>query len=95
MEYRWHLRCNRPCGWRQRLAQRLHALAARLDGRWCLAIEIRSAPPLERDRQAAVLRAALKRVDVLLGDECRAAAVECWLRRYRPGLYGDRATQHE
>lgn len=83
------LRVDAPRGWRQLVGAALQRLAARIDGRWFVAIEIAGDPPLARDRQVAVLRAGFEHAYRLLVDEGCAAAVERALRAARPELYAE------
>jgi hypothetical protein len=88
--FAWRMSTNSPRGWRQRVAQWLHLMAQRLDGRHSLAIDFECQPQIAPACQRAVLVQALKQAQTLLHDEVQAAAVEQRLRADRPELYRDR-----
>lgn len=60
MDYSYSFRCNSPRVWRQRLAQWLCRMAARLDGRFVMAVEVTTSPALSRVYVAQALGVGLE-----------------------------------
>lgn len=90
-EWSTHLRVNGPAAsWRERVGNWLRAAAMRVDGRWTLAVELRSSERLSVAEQKEVLRAGFaewtRRLDVVT----HQAAVEQLLRAQRPDLFEQR-----
>lgn len=85
----WVFRVNLPRGWRQHVGQWLRRLAARIDGRWSLAIEVRTDPPIDSVTTRAVIRAGMKHAERLLTNETEAAACDRVMRARMPDLFRD------
>ena len=67
---------NSPTTWRERLADRLRTVAARIDGHWSLGVAVRMQPPLDHLAQRRVIEAGLAAM-------VRKARVEAFPGRYR------------
>lgn len=93
IERRWdtRLRVNGPAAsWRERVGNWLRAAAMRLDGRWSLAVELRSSERLDVAEQKEVLAAGFDEWTRQLGVATRLAAVEQLMRAQRPDLFEQR-----
>ncbi len=88
--FRIVLLANKPESWRQRVAQWLHNLADRIDGRLSTAVQVTSDPPVPEAVVRRALNMGLGYRYELLRAEAREECIERLLRRSAPSLYGDR-----
>lgn len=85
--FRVQLLANAPQGWRQCLAQRLHRLAERIDGRPSSAVAVTCDPPVPDAVVRRALNLGLEHAYELLRAEVREECIEGLMRRWAPSLY--------
>lgn len=89
LHYWYKCRINASAGWREHLADVLRALAAKLDGRCNLAVEIATIPPLTEERRTDCLVAGAQAIRRQVEQETHSAALESRLHLTRPELFKD------
>lgn len=83
--FRFHV--NTATTWREKLGNLLRRVAWRIDGRWHVAIDIVTLPPLSPDQRAACVKHGLAAMQRAIEDELRAEVVESVMREDSPHLY--------
>ena len=87
MDYSYSFRSNSPRGWRQRLAQWLCRMAARLDGRFVMAVEVTTRPALSRVYVSQALGVGLDVSKRLVVEAVEASVIDRLMPEINPELY--------
>lgn len=83
--FRFHV--NTATSWRERVGNLLRRAAWCIDGRWHIAIDIVTLPPISKDQQLACIKHGLVAIKRAVADELGTEAIETVMREDAPHLY--------
>lgn len=78
-----------PRNRRERLGDWLRRIAARIDGRHSLSVEINTLPVIDADTKLACIRAGVKAMGKAVDSETHAAMLNAQIQMHMPSLYAD------